>query len=56
MNYNEILNNYIDKYPYDEPIFIEEIKDYFKDIVKDNFDKTFKNIYVYIIGLLKKIN
>lgn len=30
MNYNDILIKYIDKYPYDEPIFIENIKDYFK--------------------------
>ena len=44
MNYNDILIKYIDKCPYDEPIFIEEIKDYFKKIVQDNFENTFKNI------------
>ena len=48
MNYNDILVRYIDKCPYDEPIFIEEIKAYFKKIVQDNFENTFKNIYVYI--------
>ena len=47
MNYNECLINYINKCPYDEPIFIEEIKDYFKKIIIDNFETTFKNIYVY---------
>lgn len=53
MNYNDILVNYIDKCPYDEPIFIEEIKDYFKKIVQDNFENVFKNIYVYINRLVK---
>lgn len=54
MNYNNILIEYIDKLPDDEPIFIEDIKDYFKDIVnKDNFEKIFKNIYVYINRLVK---
>ncbi len=54
MNYNECLINYINKCPYDEPIFIEEIKDYFKKIIKDNFETTFKNIYVYINRLVKE--
>ena len=54
MNYNEILNKYIDEYPYDEPIFIEEIKEYFKKIINDNFDIIFKNIYVYINRLVKE--
>ena len=31
MNYNQMLIRYIDEYPVDEPILIEEIKDYFKD-------------------------
>lgn len=53
MNYNDILIKYIDKCPYDEPIFIEEIKDYFKKIVQDNFENTFKKIYVYINRLVK---
>ncbi len=54
MNYNDILIKYIDKCPYDEPIFIEEIKDYFKKIIQDNFENTFKNIYVYINRLVKE--
>ena len=54
MNYNDILIKYIDSCPYDEPIFIEEIKDYFKGIVQDNFENTFKIIYVYINRLVKE--
>lgn len=54
MNYNNILVNYIDNCPFDEPIFIEEIKDYFKTIVKENFNNVFKNIYVYINRLVKE--
>lgn len=54
MNYTDILVKYIDEYPYDEPIFIEEIKDYFKNFVNDNFDNVFKNIYVYINRLVKE--
>ncbi len=54
MNYNDILIRYIDEYPYDEPIFIENIKDYFRNYIKDNFDKVFKNIYVYINRLVKE--
>lgn len=53
MNYNEILIKYIDKCPYDEPIFIEDIKGYFKNYIKNNFDDVFKNIYVYINKLVK---
>lgn len=54
MNYNDILVKYIDEFPYDEPIFIEEIKDYFKNYIHDNFDNIFKNIYVYINRLVKE--
>ena len=54
MNYNNILVKYIDEYPCDEPIFIEEIKDYFKNFIHDNFDIVFKNIYVYINRLVKE--
>jgi len=53
MNYNDILIKYIDQCPYDEPIFIEDIKIYFKNYIKDNFDNVFKNIYVYINRLIK---
>lgn len=52
MNYNEILVKYIDECLYDEPIFIEEIKEYFKNYIKDNFDNVFKSIYVYINRLV----
>lgn len=52
MNYNDMLLNFIDNCPYDEPIFIEEIKTYFKKIIADNFDNTFKSIYVYINRLV----
>ena len=54
MNYNNILIKYIDECPYDEPIFIDEIKEYFKKFIKDNFDVIFKNIYVYINRLVKE--
>lgn len=54
MNYNDILIKYIDDYPYDEPIFIEEIKDYFRMFISDNFDVVFKSIYVYINRLVKE--
>lgn len=54
MNYNYILIKYIDEYPYDEPIFIEEIKDYFKSFIHEEFDNVFKNIYVYINRLVKE--
>lgn len=54
MNYNDILLKYIDEYPYDEPIFIEEIKDYFQNIVHDNFNTVLKTIYVYINRLVKE--
>lgn len=53
MNYNEILINYIDKHSYGEPVFIEKIKDYFKGIVQDNFEKIFE--YANKINDLKPI-
>ena len=54
MNYNKLLLNYINKCPYDEPIFIEEIKEYFKKNIKDNVDKILKIINVYINRLVDK--
>ena len=36
MNLNDILIKYINAYPYDEPIFIEEIRDYFKKYIRKN--------------------
>jgi len=56
MNYNELLINYIDTFPVDEPITIDEIKKYFIRIVgknNDNITKVMKNIYVYINRLIK---
>lgn len=54
MNYNELLTNYINKCPVDEPIFIEDIKEYFKLIITNNdFTKVINNIYVYINRLVK---
>ena len=54
MNYNNILIKYIDNCPYDEPIFIDEIKDYFQNFIKENFENIFKNIYVYINRMVKE--
>lgn len=54
MNYNDILIRYIDEYPYDEPIFVEDIKAYFKNYIKNNFDNVFKSIYVYINRLVNE--
>lgn len=54
MNYNDILLKYINDYPYDEPIFIEDIKAYFQDVVGDNFESSLKTIYVYINRLVKE--
>lgn len=56
MNYNELLLSYINEYPLDEPIFIEDIKKYFKKNINDTslYEKTIKKIYVYINRLVKK--
>lgn len=54
MNYNDILIKYIDNCPYNEPIFIDEIKKYFKNIIPENFDNVIKNIYVYINRMVKE--
>ena len=54
MNYNNMLIKYIDKCPYDEPIFIDDIKKHFKKIIQNDFENTFKNIYVYINRLVKE--
>lgn len=55
MNYNNILINYIDKCPFDEPIFIEDIKKHMqKALDTTNFEHALKTIYVYINRLVKK--
>lgn len=55
MNYNEMLVKYIDDYPYDEPIFIDDIKDYFKNIInnENEFNYILKTLYVYINRFVK---
>ena len=52
MNYNEVLLNYIDKYPYDEPIFIEDIKKYFQEELGTINEKMLETLYVYINRLV----
>lgn len=54
MNYNELLLGYINECPYDEPIFIEEIKEYFKRNITNNVDGVLKTINVYISRLVKE--
>lgn len=56
MNYNNILIDYIDNYPFDEPIFIEDIKEYLRTKLGDNinFNHILKTTYVYINRLVKK--
>lgn len=56
MNYNDILINYIENCSYDEPIFIEDIKNHFQKILMNvnNFNHIFKTIYVYINRLVKE--
>ena len=48
MNYNKIVLEYIEKYPENEPIFIEDIKANIKSICDDNIDKVFENINVIL--------
>jgi len=55
MNYNEILINYIETIPIDEPILIEDIKKHFKNFInKNEFKKVFNTVYVYINRLVKE--
>ncbi len=56
MNYNNIIINYIDNCPFDEPIFIEDIKKFIQEKLDNqmNFDHILKTIYVYINRLVKK--
>lgn len=49
MNYLKVLKDYIDSMPFDEPIFIEDIKDYFHHI-----DHIIKNIYAYLNKMVKE--
>lgn len=42
MNYNEIVLEYINKYNLDDPIFIEDVKKYIKDIYSQKEKKFLK--------------
>lgn len=55
MNYNELVLNYINDYPFDEPIFLDNIKKYVKEHlnIEFNIDKTMKNINVLMNRLTK---
>ena len=54
MNYNEILIKYIEEYPFDEPIFVNDIRQYFKNILKEEYENVIKDIYVYLNRLVKE--
>lgn len=56
MNYNELVIKYIDNYPIDEPIFLNDIKNYVKKNSNKIFDtkKLMKNINVLMNRLTKK--
>ena len=54
MNYSEIVLEYINKCNLDDPIFIEDIKKYIKDIYSKNEKKVFKNINVILNRMCKK--
>lgn len=56
MTYNDIVLNYINDYPFDEPIFVEDIKKYVKDNIGDkiHLNKVFRNINVLLNRLTKK--
>ncbi len=56
MNYNELLMKYLNDCDTNEPILIEDIKNYFQNIItkKDEYISVIKNIYVYLNRLVKK--
>jgi hypothetical protein len=54
MNYNEMVLEYINNYNDDEPIFIEEIKEYIKKICKDDNKNIFENVNVILNRMCKK--
>ncbi len=58
MNYNEMIVDYIDDCPFDEPIFIEEIKEYFQDVIDGHTINVYLNRLVHnnkIVQYLKGI-
>ena len=54
MNICKLVLEYIEQYPEDEPIFIEDIKEYFVNELKCDIRKIIKKIYVYINRLVKE--
>ncbi len=54
MNCNNLLIEYINTIPYNEPIFFEEIKQYFFNILGNEANNIIKSLYVYINRLVKK--
>lgn len=48
----ELLNEFIDKYPFDEPLFVEDILNHFKE--DNNFKNNDKDLYVYLFRLVKE--
>ncbi|MCD7950221.1 MAG: hypothetical protein LUG12_08185 [Erysipelotrichaceae bacterium] len=47
MNYNEMIVDYIDNCPFDEPIFFEEIKEYFQGIIDSHTINVYLNRLVH---------
>ncbi|MCD7809282.1 MAG: hypothetical protein LUH02_08060 [Erysipelotrichaceae bacterium] len=47
MNYNEMIVDYIDNCPFDEPIFFEKIKEYFQDIIDIHTINVYLNRLVH---------
>lgn len=56
MIYNDIVLNYLNDCPYDEPIFINDIRNFVKEKLDETFElnKVFKNINVLLNRLTKK--
>lgn len=56
MNYNVMLVSYVENCPFDEPIFIEDIKNYFLERIGKirDINQFFKTINVYINRLVKE--
>lgn len=56
MNCNDIILDYLNNCPFDEPIFIDDVKKYVKEKINKRVDlnKTFKNINVFMNRLTKK--
>lgn len=56
MNYNQLVLEYINTFPVDEPIFIEDVKEHIAQFcVKEDINKVFENVNV-ILNRLNKEN